>query len=127
MKKIIPFVLLVFFMFWAYQEYEKNESVGPLLKSENKSITLLKQKISTLPVLARVEVRNYIKDENHKYQADVTLIKKMKIKLDPHSKVYLELNLFVNETDDNAPLVAQFMLFDVNSQNLIEEDNLNLN
>jgi hypothetical protein len=36
------------------------------------------------------------------------------------------LNLFINESDKNAPLVAQFMVFDVKTKNLIQEENLNL-
>lgn len=107
-----------------YHEYSNPQI--EITKNETTIISSIKKKISTYKVPSRVEVRNYVQDSHHKYQNDITQIKKMKIKLDPTSDVYLELNLFVNETDANAPLVAQFMLFDVKTQNLIQEDNLNL-
>ena len=54
-------------------------------------------------------------------------IKKIKIPLDSRSDIYLELNLFTNEDDKTAPLVVQFMWFDVKTKNLIREENINLN
>lgn len=105
---------------------DANKNSVAVIKTDERIVTTIKNKISTFKVPARVEVRNYIQDTQHKYQREVVQIKKMKIKLDPASDVYLELNLFVNESDENAPLVAQFMLFDVKTQNLIQEENLNL-
>jgi len=90
-------------------------------------VTDIKNKIAEFkktPV--RVEVRNYLKSAHHKYQDQVKIIKKIKTPLDPKSKVYLELNLFTNEEDKNAPLVIQFMWFDVETKSLILEENLNL-
>ena len=56
----------------------------------------------------------------------MNLIKKIKTALDPQSDVYLEINLFTNDEDKMAPLIAQFMWFDINTKNLVLEENLNL-
>lgn len=108
--------------------YYEDQNIKPkVVKDRNSKIVVdIKQKINSFKTPARVEVRNYIKDPNHRYQTDVEQVKKVKIKLDPKSDFYLELNLFTNESDDLAPLVAQFLLFDIKTQNLIQEENINL-
>ncbi len=107
--------------------YKKSVDAGPRATSmQNQMIQKIKQQISALKTPARVEVRNYIKDAKHKYQIDIKQIQKMKIKLDPESDVYLEMNLFTNEEDNQAPLVVQLLLFDINTQNLIQEENLSI-
>lgn len=99
----------------------------PRSTSESKTVIDIKHKIAEFKKKpSRVEVRNYLKATDHKYQENVKLIKKMKTPLDPQSDVYLELNFFTNEEDKNAPLVVQFMWFDVKNKNLILEENLNL-
>jgi hypothetical protein len=95
-------------------------------KFENKTVQSIYEKLKTYKTPARIEVRNYVKDQNNKFQNDISAIKKIRATLDPRSNVYIELNLFINESDKNAPLVAQFMVFDVKTKNLIQEENLNL-
>lgn len=123
MKKFIlsSFLLTVFIV-----ACEKQTSLVNKPKFENKKIQSVYEKLNSYKTPARIEVRNYVKDRNNKYQTDIMAIKKIKVHLDPKSNVYIELNLFMNESDKNAPLVAQIMLFDVKTKNLIQEENLNL-
>lgn len=125
MKKIFSLLLICTLGFFSCEEVKK--VVMKPVVAENKIVTDIKHKIAEFKKApARVEVRNYLKTANHKYQDRVKIIKKIKTPLDPKSKVYLELNLFTNEEDKNAPLVVQFMWFDVETKNLILEENLNL-
>lgn len=123
MKRFIvgSFLLTVFIL-----ACEKQVTVINKPKFENKKIQSVYEKLNSYKTPARIEVRNYVKDQNNKYQTDILAIKKIKIHIDQKSDVYLELNLFTNESDKNAPLVAQFMLFDVKTKNLLQEENLNL-
>lgn len=123
-NKFFLLVLLIFLIVLGYREFQRSQSFS--VQSQSPLVLEVKQKMTSFIAPARVEVRNYIKDEKHKYQNDVSQIKKIKIKLNPKSNFYLELNLFVNESDAEAPLIAQFLLFDAASHNLIQEENLSL-
>lgn len=125
MKKILGLLLICTATLFSCEEVQ--QVVKPKAKIENKIATEIKHKIAEFKKApARVEVRNYLKTADHKYQDQVKVIKKIKTPLDPKSEVYLELNLFTNEEDKNAPLVVQFMWFDIKTKNLILEENLNL-
>lgn len=104
----------------------ETEEVVTHKKVENPNITIIRNKLNSYNEINRVEIRNYIKDVRHPYQTDINLIKKMKTHLSAHGKKYLELNFFTNETDDKAPLVAQFILIDEKTKNVLEESSLNL-
>lgn len=125
MKKIIGILLICCVGLFSCEEVQK--VIKPQTKTENKIATDIKHKIAEFKKTpARVEVRNYLKAADHKYQEQVKVIKKIKTPLDPKSDVYLELNLFTNEEDKNAPLVVQLMWFDIKTKNLLLEENLNL-
>ncbi len=125
MKKLFSLLVICSLGFFSCEEVQN--VVKPQAKVENKIATSIKHKIAEFKKApARVEVRNYLKTANHKYQDQVKVIKKIKTPLDPKSTVYLELNVFTNEEDKNAPLVVQFMWFDIKTKNLILEENLNL-
>lgn len=125
MNKIFSLFLICSVILFSCEEVKKVVNKPEAI--ENKIVTDIKYKIAEFKKApARVEVRNYLKTANHKFQDSVKLIKKIKTPLDSKSKVYLELNLFTNEEDKNAPLVVQFMWFDIETKNLILEENLNL-
>jgi hypothetical protein len=125
MKKIFGILLICSMVLFSCEEVQ--QVAKPKTKTENKIATDIKHKIAEFKKApSRVEVRNYLKTADHKYQDQVKVIKKIKTPLDPKSEVYLELNLFTNEEDKNAPLVVQFMWFDIKTKNLILEENLNL-
>lgn len=125
MKKFLCILFICTISLFSCEEVQ--QVIKPKAKTENKITTDIKHKIAEFKkVPSRVEVRNYLKAADHKYQDQVKVIKKIKTPLDPKSEVYLELNLFTNEEDKNAPLVVQFMWFDIKTKNLILEENLNL-
>ena len=125
MKIIFGLLLICSFSLFSCEEATKILILRP--KIENKTVKQIKHKISEFKKKpARDEVRSYLKGTDHKYQENVNLIKKIKTALDPQSDVYLEINLFTNDEDKMAPLIAQFMWFDINTKNLVLEENLNL-
>ena len=75
----------------------------------------------------RVEVQNYVRSPQNKYQKDIEEIKSLKIFVDENSDFYIELQLFTDEQDPKAPLVAQFRFLSAKNKNLIREESLNLN
>ncbi|MBC7754325.1 MAG: hypothetical protein H7Z71_08815 [Moraxellaceae bacterium] len=126
MKKILGFILLWALSFFSCEK-RAQLSLWPAASEIGITADIKRKILEFKKVPARVEVRNYLKNANHKYQENVKLIKKIKTPLDPLSEVYLELNLFTNESDKTAPLVVQFMWFDVKTKKLIREENINLN
>ena len=105
----------------------ETEVTKPTPSTENKNITIIRDKLNSFSEINRVEIRNYIKNAQHPYQSDIILIKKIKTHLVVNGKKYLELNFFTNELDAKAPLIAQFILIDEKSKNILEESSVNLN
>lgn len=125
MKISLGFLLI--FCLVEFSCHKMSSVTNTKVETETQAVTQIKQKIKDFKKIpARVEVRNYLRKTNSKYQEHINQVKKIKTRLDPKSEVYLEINLFTNEDDQTAPLVAQFMWFDIKTQNLILEENLNL-
>ncbi len=74
----------------------------------------------------KVEVINYIKNVNSKFAKDILEIKQLKIPLDTSANFYIELQLFSDELDPTAPLIAQLRFLQTESKNLIKEESINL-
>ncbi len=70
----------------------------------------------------RIEIFNYTK----KYEADVSELKKLKIPQDPNSDFYATIQFFTDESDSEAPLIAQIRFIDIKTNNTIKEESLNL-
>jgi hypothetical protein len=75
---------------------------------------------------ARIEVQSYVKNEKTKFKKDIQDIKQLKVFLDPNSNFFIELQLFTDENDPQAPLVVQCRFLDIKTQNLIQEQSINL-
>ncbi len=86
----------------------------------------VKEKLLKYQKPARIEVTNYIRNPEHPYQKDIQEIKKLKIPQNPEGTYYIQINFFADETDVNAPLVAQIMFLDLKTNNIIEESSLTL-
>lgn len=100
--------------------------VSKKVETEDPNIALVKTQFNQLPLVSRVEVRNFLKNKNHKYQKLISEIKTIKVKLDKNSDKYIEINLFTNEESSDAVLVAQFLLFNEKTKELISERSINL-
>lgn len=105
---------------------KKNQIPNKIQTKLDENEIQLINKIKTMSPILRVEVRNFLKDPNHPHQDIIKKIKKLKISLDKNAENYLELNFFANETQQDSPLIAQLVLFNEKSKNLIREDSLNL-
>jgi len=83
---------------------------------------MLKQYLQAEDKPVRIEVIDY----TQRFKSDVDEIKKMKVALDPKSHFYLKIQFFTDESDKEAPLIAQISFIELPSQNLIKEESLNL-
>lgn len=126
-KKIIGTFLLVFVAYVGYFAYKNyNLLISKTTKSENSYSDQIKAKILKYEKPARIEIINYIKNPDHLFQKDVAEIKKIKVPLNKDSKSYIKIQFFVDETDPTAPLMGQFFILDISTDNLIVEDTLKL-
>ncbi|MBC7467095.1 MAG: hypothetical protein H7256_13990 [Bdellovibrio sp.] len=61
-----------------------------------------------------------------KFAVEIKEIKKLKIAQSPASDFYVTIQLFSDENDKNAPLIAQIRFIDLKSGNLRKEESINL-
>lgn len=92
------------------------------LEHNNPKALMLKKFLLGFKKPERVEVFNYTK----KYEKDVNDILNMQLATDPNSDFYIGIQFFTDETDAEAPLVAQIRFFNIKSDNLLKEHVLNL-
>lgn len=134
-KLLLVYIAIVLYVLYQGREFllpligirsQKNSSANETTNQQLEITEKIQNKINTYGPIKRVEIRTYIKNKNHPYQDDINEIRKIKIKSDLNSKNYLEINFFTNESDQKAPLVAQFLLIDDFTKNIIEETGLNI-
>jgi hypothetical protein len=99
--------------------YFKNSD--KISKSQSKA-SLLKKYLIKNEKPQRVEIVNY----SQRFEKDVAEIKKLKVPLDSHSKFYVTVQFFTDESDPQAPLIAQVRFIDLSSGNQIKEESINL-
>jgi hypothetical protein len=94
------------------------------VNSEPKNVkaAALKKTLAKYSKPQRVEINKM----TERLSSDVEEIKKLQVGLDPNSKFYISINLFTDESDPEAPLIAQINFFDIASGNKIKEENANL-
>ena len=90
--------------------------------AENKKALALRSYLAKYGKPARIEINNLTK----RLSADVEEVKKIKISLDQKAKFYISIDLFTDENDQDAPLVAQIKFMDSATENKIKEENINL-
>ncbi len=71
----------------------------------------------------RVEIETF----TDKYKDEVKEIRKLKIALDQQSKHYMIIQIFSDDADEKSPLVGQIQFKDAKTNNLLNEESLNLN
>jgi hypothetical protein len=126
-KKIIGLLLLVFVTYAGYFVYRNNSLlIIKNEKRENSYADQIKAKILKYEKPARIEIINYVKNPDHLFQKDIDQIKKIKVPLNKNSKLYIKIQFFVDETDPTAPLMGQFSILEIGTDNLIVEDSLKL-
>lgn len=122
--KLIIFVCLIGGAALIFKTQEDKKAVKKNIEFENNNpkALALKKYLLTYNKPARVEIFNYTK----KFDKDVKKIIEMKIPVDPNSNFYVTIQFFTDETDKNAPLVAQIRFLDIKSDNLVKEHSINL-
>ena len=63
---------------------------------------------------------------SNRYAREIKDIKKLKISQDPQSDFYVTIQLFSDESDASAPLIAQIRFIDLKSGNAKKEESINL-
>lgn len=61
-----------------------------------------------------------------RFEKEIKEIKKLKVAQDPNSDFYITVQLFSDENDTSAPLIAQIRFIDLKSGNLRKEESINL-
>ena len=69
-----------------------------------------------------LEINNLTK----RLEKDGNEVKQISIPLDPNSKFVVAVDLFTDENDNEAPLIAQVKFIEISSGNKVKEENLNL-
>lgn len=126
-KKVLGLVIVISAVYMGYYFYLKMGKLPGLTSSssqESSYSTQIKNQILKYQKPARIEIVNYIKNPDHLFQKDIEEIKKLKIPLNKDSDHYIKIQFFVDETDATAPLMGQFFIFDIKTDNLIKEDSI---
>jgi hypothetical protein len=95
-------------------------------KSPESNSLLVKNFLLKYKKPQRVEIQSLVKNADNIFSNDIENIQKLKIFLDSNSNYYIEMQLFTDENDPDAPLVVQCRFLDVKTKNLIQEKSLNL-
>ena len=98
-------------------EQKIDESVELSLQAKMLRLHLLKYSSPQ-----KVQINNL----TQRLAANVEEIKKIKIPLKPDAVFYISIDLFTDEHDEAAPLVAQIQFLDSKSDNKIKEESINL-
>ena len=123
MTKILKIIILVCmtagFFLLIRNIYERNLSQNSSTHSKS---NMLKKYFINKELPQRVEIFNYTK----RFENDVNKIKKIKIPQSSKSTFYVTIQFFTDESDNEAPLIAQIRFIDIKSGNQINEESLNL-
>ena len=99
------------------KENHKTEEI-----SLNSKALVLKNYLLKFQKPQRVELTGL----SNRFAREIKEIKKLKISQDPNSDFYVTIQLFTDESDTSAPLIAQIRFIDLKSGNSIKEESINL-
>ena len=123
-RSILVIIMGLAIAFLAYMQFQEKWTQS---KYKNTKALQVKKYFLKYKKPARVEFQNYVRSPQNKYQKDIQEIKSLKLFLDEKSDFYVELQLFTDELDTTAPLVAQFRFLSTKNKNLLREESINLN
>ncbi len=119
--KFLVFVLVISGGYFIYNS--KNHSIVQMPSEKlSAQAQLLKQHLMKYSAPSRIEINNLTK----RLSNQVVEIKKIKIPLKKESEFYISIDLFTDENDKVAPLVAQIQYFENKTDNKIKEESINL-
>jgi len=102
--------------------YSSFKEKKPSTEIENPKARELKTFLTKYNKPVRIEVTSL----TQRYSADAEEIKKMQLPIDEKSNFYISINLFTDETHNEAPPVAQIKFMDIKTENKLKEENINL-
>ena len=118
--KIVIFVLFIFGVSLLLKnKYLRKKNT--VVETHSKSLAL-KKYLLKFQKPQRIEIAGL--SEN--FQKDILEIKKLKIPQDPNSDFYIHIELFSDESDPTAPLIAQIRFLDLKTDNTQKEESINL-
>ncbi len=126
MSKLLKILVLGFLMTaFFYIILQKSIFFGNHIEKNElqKPAQLILTALSKYKKPVRVEIETF----TDKYKDEVKEIRKLKIALDKQSKHYMIIQLFSDDTDEKSPLVGQIQFKDVKTNNILNEESLNLN
>ena len=104
--------------FLTLKDQKKNQPVENL----SQYALILQKHLSQYGPPERIEFNNL----TERFKNEAESLKKIKIPMRPDSKFYISIDVFTDETDLEAPLVAQIQFFDKATENKVKEDVINL-
>ena len=116
---IILIVLAVFLIVKKSIFFHNQKEASQLKKPADLILTALAK--YKRPV--RIEIETF----TDKYKDEIKEIRQIKVNLDSQSKHYLIIQLFSNDADEKSPLVGQIQFKYAKTNNLLNEESLNLN
>ena len=100
----------------------KNVETEKRVPASNQKASALQHFLERYQKPSRIEVTSL----TQRFAADAEDIKKIQMPLDQQSRFYIAITLFTDETDNEAPLVAQIKFMDATTENKLSEENINL-
>jgi hypothetical protein len=128
-KEILGFIIFIaivgggLLVFRNVYHGQQGEAILPVMPEvlDARSEALKKYFLAN-PKPQHIEITNLSK----RFEKDVQNFKKLKIPQDKASTFYISIQFFTDESDANAPLVAQIRFIEVKSGNTIKEESINL-
>ena len=118
--KLVIFILFIFGVSLILKsKYQREKAVA--IESHSKSL-VLKKYLLKFQKPQRIEIAGL----SEHFQKDILEIKKLKIPQDPNSDFYVHIELFSDESDSTAPLIAQIRFLDLKTDNTRKEESINL-
>lgn len=123
-QKFIKFVMLVLFILGLGLVIKSKIDVDqkPDQPEFSTKTMVLKNYLGQQKKPQRIEIFGL----SERFARQIGEIKKLKVAQDKNSDFYVTIQLFSDEKDESAPLIAQIRLIDIKSGNLIKEESINL-
>lgn len=122
MRSILKLLIAAFLVAGVYVLYTGQSDKVAEESVANPKAAALKTFLGKYKKPQRVEVTNL----TQRFADDAEEIKKLQLPLDSQSNYYITVTLFTDETDSQAPLVAQIKFMDIATENKLSEENINL-
>ena len=119
---VVLFIIAGAWLIYKSDTFQKNEQKVDESAQLSIQANMLRVHLLKYSSPQKVQINNL----TQRLDANVEEIKKIKIPLKPDAAFYISVDLFTDEHDEAAPLVAQIQFLDSKSDNKIKEESINL-